>query len=190
MRSVPRLLLAASAAALVGTAAAARAEPDAPPGESADVLRPRLGAALGGAFGLAPRGPASNPDTAVALNPTLQLDLGLQISPRAGVYFHGEIGTIFLASQAAVYVVGEWSPVGWLSFGTGVGWDGMADWCGDCSSAAPRWSAVSIPLLVGIDVWRRDHHALRVGFEWAGGDEPSTGTLGWHTALTFGWALK
>jgi hypothetical protein len=49
---------------------------------------------------------------------------------------------------------------------------------------------VSIPLLVGIDVWRRDHHALRVGFEWAGGDEPSTGTLGWHTALTFGWALK
>jgi hypothetical protein len=189
MRSVPRLLLAASAAALLGTASTAHADPDAAPRESADPLRPRLGAALGWVYGVAPRGPASNSDTAVAFNPTIQVDLGLQISPRAGVYLHGEIGTIILANQAAVYVVGEWSPVGWLSFGTGVGWDGMADWCGDCN-AAPGWSAVSIPVLVGIDVWRRDHHALRVGFEWAGEDEPSTGTLGWHTALTFGWALK
>ena len=61
--------------------------------QPADGLRLRLGVALGGVYGMTSRAP-SNTEGAMALSPTLHVDLGLQISPRASVYLRGEAGTI------------------------------------------------------------------------------------------------
>jgi hypothetical protein len=67
-----------------------------------------------------------------------------------------------------------------LSLGTGIGWDGMAEW------VQATWSAVSIPLIVGVDVTRWNRSTLRIGREGAGRLDPSTSTYGWHAAPTFG----
>jgi hypothetical protein len=203
MRPLSTLFVAAIAALSVGLSHAARADPGTPAvaekaapasgavaAESADSYRLRLGVALGGAVGLARHYPATGLAVeAGALNPTVHLDLGLQISPNVSVYAHGEFGTIVLANQAAAYLIGEWSPRRWYAIGAGVGWDGMATWCPDCNERS-TWSGVSIPVLVGFDVWQKDHHALRIGAEVAGGFEPETATFGWHGAVTFGWALR
>jgi hypothetical protein len=60
----------------------------------------------------------------------------------------------------------------------------MATWQGT------GWSAVSIPLIAGVDVTRWNRSELRIGFEVAPGLDPSTSTVGWHAALTFGWVLN
>jgi hypothetical protein len=127
-----------------------------------------------------------------ALNPTLHFDIGWRIDRRASVYARGEIGGIILANQAALYALGEWTPVGSLSFASGIGWDGMASYAQNdgCHICRNTWSAVSIPLVVGVDVAHWNRSALRIGFEAAAGFDPSTTTLGWHAAVTFGWVLN
>jgi hypothetical protein len=156
--------------------------------EGADPIHVRLGVAVGGVVGFARDDTSGQSVSVGSLGPALHLDLGAQLTRQAAVYLHGEVATSGITREAAGYLVGEWTPLRWLSLGTGVGVDAMSDFCG-CGEPE-QWSAVSIPVLVGLDVWRRDRHALRIGLEWAGGDERSTRTFGWHTALTFGWAYK
>jgi hypothetical protein len=156
-----------------------------------DAAGPHVGVAVGAVGGIARSDSASAQVTAVALNPTLHVDLGWRIDQRASIYVRGEIGGVILFNQAALYALGEWTPAGSWSFASGIGWDGMAsyamnDGCHICSNT---WSAVSIPLIAGVDVTRWNRSALRVGFEAAPGFDPSTATLGWHAAVTFGWVL-
>jgi hypothetical protein len=165
-----------------------------------DSFGPRVGVALGGVIGLARNRPGgdnpltfgrgSQPGTsgaevdAGALNPTLHLDLGVRINPYVSAYARGEAGTIILASQAAAYGIVEWTPMPRLSLGTGIGADFMV------VSGGSGWSAVSIPLIVGVDVNSWNRSVLRIGLEVAAGLQPSTSTYGWHAALTFGWVLN
>jgi hypothetical protein len=129
---------------------------------------------------------------AAALNPTLHLDLGWRIDRRASVYARGEIGGIVLFNQAALYAVVQWNPVRSLSLASGIGWDGMIRYAQDdgCVICRNAWSAVSIPIIVGVDVAHWDRSAWRVEIEAAGGFDPSTATYGGHTAVTFGWVLN
>ena len=168
--------------------------------EEGDSIGPRLGIAVGGVIGLArnwpggddpltfgrgrPAGRVGPQVDAAALNPTLQLDLGVRFNLHVGAFIRGEAGTSGLASQAAAYAIVEWTPAPRWSLGTGIGWDGMVIWQGTA------WSAVSIPLVAGFDVAPLNRGALRIGLEAAAGLDPSTSTVGWHAALTFGWALN
>lgn len=156
--------------------------------EESDASGPHVGVALGGVAGIGGGGfwgRATEGVNAAALNPTLHLDLGWRIDRRASVYARGEIGGIILFNQAALYAVGQWTPVRSLSLASGIGWDGMRT-----AAQSHAWSAVSIPLIVGVDVSHWDRSALRLGFEAAGDVDPSTATYGWHTAITFGWVLN
>jgi hypothetical protein len=168
--------------------------------EEGDSLAPHVGVALGGVIGLArnwpggdnpfawgrgaPSGTKGPEVDAGALNPTLHVDLGVRLNGDFSVYARGEVGTIILASQAAAYGIFEWTPAPGLHLGTGIGWDGMATW------QETGWSAVSIPLIAGVDVTHWNRSALRIGLEVAPGLDPSTSTVGWHAALTFGWVLN
>jgi hypothetical protein len=167
--------------------------------EEEDHAAPHIGVALGAAMGIANNGPSGESPVAFgrplppakgpfinagALNPTLQLDLGVRINRYVSVYARGEAGTVILASQAAAYGIVEWTPVPRVSLGTGIGADAMAfySWSG--------WSGVSVPLIAGVDVTSWNRSALRIALEGAAGLQPSTSTYGWHAALTFGWVLN
>ncbi len=154
--------------------------------DEGDPFGPHIGIALGGLVGLAESNTGFPRATHLtgALNPTLQLDLGVRINRNVSVYARGEVGTIVLAGQAAAYAIAEWTPVPRVSLGTGIGADAMAAW-GD-----GPWSGVSIPLILGLDVTRWNRSALRLGLEAAGGLDPSTSFYGWHAALTCGWVLN
>ncbi len=154
--------------------------------EEGDSFGPHVGGALGGLVGLAQSNTGAQRTLHLtgALDPTLQLDLGVRINRYVSVYARGEFGTIVLAGQAAAYAIAEWTPIPRLSLGTGIGVDAMAAW-GD-----GPWSGVSIPLILGFDVARWNRNALRIGLEAAGGLDPSTSFCGGHAALTFGWVLN
>ena len=157
-------------------------------GAEGDSIGPRLGFALGGVFGLA----RSERVEAGALNPILQVDLGVKIDRHVSVYALGEAGTIILATQAAAYAVVEWAPIPRLFLGTGIGGDTMVEGGGgSCKTTCPdgAWSGFSIPLIAGFDVARLPRGALRLDLEAAEGIDSRTSTYGWHTAFTFGWAL-
>jgi hypothetical protein len=160
--------------------------------QQSDAAGAHVGVALGGVAGIAHSDSATAQVDAAALNPTIHLDLGWRIDRRASVYARGEVGGIVLANQAAVYAVGQWTPVDWLSLASGIGWDAMVSYAQNdgCVICRNTWSAVSIPLIVGVDVAHWDRSAWRFGFEGAGGFDPSTATYGWHTAVTFGWVLN
>lgn len=132
--------------------------------------------------------------------PGITLDLGVQINRSLAVYARASGATILLMSQASVYGVVEYSPADWISLGTGLGWDGMVSNLGAdsscCISSEPtyrkRFSAVSMPAIVGFNVGRRSAvsgalRAFRVGLEGALGIEPDSGAMGWHAALSFGY---
>jgi hypothetical protein len=170
----------------------------------ADEARFHAGVSLGGVVGLA----QDNRTNATALNPTLHIDLGVRIDPQTAIYARAEVGSIVLANQAALYLVGEWQALRWLSLATGIGWDGMASMSfGEANNASLRpmgpgtaipdyystsnsWSAISIPVIVGIQLSRSysGARALRLDLEGAGGWQSSTNTYGWHTSVSLGWS--
>jgi hypothetical protein len=151
-------------------------------------IGPRLGFALGAAYGEAHGGRVD----ATPLSPILQLDLGITIGKHFSVYALGEAGTLIFTVQAAAYAVVEWSPIPRLFLGTGIGGDTLIDASfASCRSTCPdtSWAGYSVPLIAGIDVARLPRGALRLDLEAAGGIDPRTSVFGWHTAFTFGWAL-
>lgn len=131
--------------------------------------------------------------------PGLTLDLGAQLRRGVAVYLRASAATLLLLNQASVYGVVEYSPSDVLSLGTGIGWDGMAsafsgndDGCCGRVISRNRWSAVSVPAIVGFNLGRRDPttgrlRGMRIGLEGALGMEPGSGALGWHAALSFGY---
>jgi hypothetical protein len=171
------------------------------PVESEDGPRFRLGAGGAVLFGSANGASRDGKQvSAGSLAPALQLDLGIQINRHGALYLRGEGGTVALLSQATGYLVGEWTPVRWLSVGTGVGLDGMAMmWIGGCEGdrcIRNHWWGVSVPLIVGFQfISEKDWDApgakpaLRIGLEGAAGVEPSTGVVGWHAGLSISFVL-
>jgi hypothetical protein len=138
----------------------------------------------------------------VVAGPGLTVDVGVQLGDRVAVYVRaqatgfGSPGSPFV-SQAAWYAVAEWTPHRWLSLGTGVGYEMLAppaqnNGPGPVRDDGPHWSGLSVPLIVGFNLFesgdpnRVRRTALRVGLEGAGGVDPSTDAFGWHVALGLG----
>jgi len=196
---------AAVAAALVAsTASAGNASPSAvqadpststeqrdPPrvsvaaGESGPRLRFGVGGTLSVGVGIGPQA------SAVELNPGLLIDVGLQINGALAVYLRGEGGTVLLMNHADAYAVAEWTPVDWLSLGTGMGVDAIQ---GSVDLGGNTWIGASIPLVVGFNIGGRagddvPRRVFRIGLEFAAGVQPSDGSFGYHGGLGFGWTL-
>lgn len=141
--------------------------------------------------------------SAGSLAPELQLDLGIQINRHGALYLRGAVGSVFLLNHASGYLIGEWTPLRWLSLGTGVGADGMAIiWMGGAdpkpgeTAFHNNWTAVSVPLVIGFqfigeDDWNspKAKPALRIGLEVAAGVEPTTGVAGWHAGVSISFVL-
>lgn len=130
----------------------------------------------------------------------LTLDLGVQFNRNLAFYARASGSTLIVLNQASLYGVIEYSPVEGVSLGTGLGWDGMAalfysdvEACwGSGRSVRNRWSALSIPAIVGFNFGHRDAmngrlRAFRLGLEGAVGVEPASGAVGWHAALSLGY---
>jgi hypothetical protein len=130
----------------------------------------------------------------------LTLDLGVQFNRNLAFYARASGSTLIVLNQASLYGVIEYSPVEGVSLGTGLGWDGMAALfysdveacCGSGRSVRNRWSALSIPAIVGFNFGHRDAmngrlRAFRLGLEGAVGVEPASGAVGWHAALSLGY---
>jgi hypothetical protein len=171
----------------------------------ADHPRFRLGVGGGVLAGIA-NGASRDGKTqvsAASLAPALQLDLGIQFSRHGALYLRGEAGSVFLLNHACGYLIGEWTPLRWISVGTGAGIDGMADLWIDGAEPKPgetvirnSWTAVSVPLVIGLqfiseDDWNRPKAkpALRIGLEGAVGVEPTTGVVGWHAGLSISFVM-
>jgi hypothetical protein len=109
-------------------------------------------------------------------------------------------------NQASAYLVLEWTPIRWLSVGTGAGADWIMDllFMGSCPAGSKgrcgpdtTWTALSVPLILAFQLvdratWDspRAIKAFRVGLEAAGGLEAKSGVGGWHLALSLGFVIK
>jgi hypothetical protein len=166
--------------------------PNAERADGVDRSAPRLRFGVSG--GLALGKALSARVDSFALTPTLVIDLGVQLGDDWALYGHAAGGSLLFLNQGEAYLVGEWTPRRWVSFGTGIGYDGMSvELVCDCQGTRSNWSGVSVPLLIGFNFGspRADQARRafwRLGFEGAGGVEPATGTLGWHGGLAFGGA--
>jgi hypothetical protein len=131
------------------------------------------------------------------------VDLGVELGDAAAVYVRGEgsgFGAPPFASDAAVYLVGEWTPRHWLSVASGLGYELMAppamcNGFGGCGTDYPHWTGLSVPLILVFNVLQVrlpdgvHRAAVRIGLEGAAGLSPSTDAYDWHATATLGVAL-
>jgi hypothetical protein len=189
------LALLAASVGVLPAAAAARADEYPPAAHDAAVDRtaPRLRFDVAGGF--AAGSAQSSRVSAAAVVPTLVVDLGVQLGDRWALFGHATGGSALAWNLGGAYLVGEWTPLRWISVGTGVGYASWNSWnlCG-CDAQRSEWSGISVPLLIGFNLGggRREaatrRAALRLGLEGVGGYDASTETAGWHGGLAFGGA--
>lgn len=139
---------------------------------------------------------------ALVFAPGLTLDLGVQLTRSIAVFGRASGATLLVFNQGALYGIVEYSPVDWLSLGTGLGWMAIASPVTELSyptaGSSERltrgdWGGIAAPLLVSFNIGHRNPMtgrlaAFRIGMEGTLGVEPSTGILGWSSALTLGYA--
>ena len=156
----------------------------------------RFGVAGGFVLGNARGNDGPTTVQALALTPNVILDFGVQSNRHFALYLHLLAGTLILSSNAGAYGIAEYTPVRWLSLGTGVGYEihHLAIATGG-NEVRDRnyWSGVSVPLIAafnfgGAEGWnsRQSRSVLRLAVEGALGAEPLTGIWGGRGALSFG----
>lgn len=139
---------------------------------------------------------------ATSFGPGLALDLGVQVSAQLAVYAHASASSFIMVNQASVFGVVEYSPTDAISFGTGIGWSGIARMfasevnAGCCASDAVwtrgTWEGVAIPAIVGINIARGAsptgrRRATRLGIEGSVGVDPASGVVGWQAGVSIGY---
>jgi hypothetical protein len=131
------------------------------------------------------------------------VDAGVQAGDLVAFYLRvqaSDFGHPPFASEAASYAIAEWTPRDWASLGTGLGYEMLAppptcNGIGPCGSDYPHWSGLSVPVLVGFNLFasgdpsRIRRVALRIGLEGAAGVSLLTEAIGWHMGLNLGLAL-
>jgi hypothetical protein len=134
------------------------------------------------------------------LAPGLTLDLGVQMNRRVALFARASASSLIVTNHASVFGVVEYSPLEWLSLGTGLGWTGISsgfsqsvDSC--CGAVASRrsWGAIAVPAVVGFNLGARNPlngrmQGFRVDLSGALGLEPGSGALGWTASLALGYA--
>jgi hypothetical protein len=132
--------------------------------------------------------------------PGLTLDLGVQMNRRVALFARASASSLIVTNHASVFGVVEYSPLEWLSLGTGLGWTGISsgfsqsvDSC--CGAVASRrsWGAIAVPAVVGFNLGARNPlngrmQGFRVDLSGALGLEPGSGALGWTASLALGYA--
>jgi hypothetical protein len=179
---------------------------------SASVSAPRLRVGVsgltGGGFAGPPQGGAYRYGYPSSLSGVvggagISIDAGLQLGDETAFYLRGEAsgwGAPPFASDAAGYLVAEWTPLWWLSLGSGLGYELMAppatcNGMGPCGTNYPHWTGFSVPVLVVFNLPQvrlpkgDSRAALRLGIEGAGGLSVTTMAYDWHLALSLGVAL-
>lgn len=172
----------------------------APPPPSLDAPRFRFGIAGNLAVGVAKdlhRGV-----NASSFGPGLTLDLGVQVNAQLAVYAHASASSMVVVNQASLFGVIEYSPTPAISFGTGIGWSGIARIFGDevnagcCASdvvwTRGTWGGVAIPAILGINIARGGaaegrRRATRLGLEGSVGVDPASGVVGWQAGVSIGY---
>ncbi len=132
--------------------------------------------------------------------PGLTLDLGVQMNRRVALFVRASASSLLVMNHAAVFGVAEYSPVEWLSLGTGLGWTGISSAFGQsaescCGAVEFRssWGAIAVPAVVGFNLGGRNPlngrmQGFRVDLTGALGLEPGSGALGWTASLALGYA--
>ena len=132
--------------------------------------------------------------------PGLTLDLGVQMNRRVALFARASASSLIVTNHASVFGVVEYSPLEWLSLGTGLGWTGISsgfsqsvDSC--CGAVASRrsWGAIAVPAVVGFNLGARNPlngrmQGFRVDLSGALGLEPGSGALGWTASVALGYA--
>lgn len=132
--------------------------------------------------------------------PGLTLDLGVQMNRRVALFARASASSLIVMNHASVFGIAEYSPLEWLSLGTGLGWTGISsgfsqsvDSC--CGAVAFRssWGAIAVPAVVGFNLGARNPlngrmQGFRVDLSGALGLEPGSGALGWTASLALGYA--
>lgn len=164
----------------------------------ADASRVRFGIAGNLTVGLAnDRGHGVN---AGVFAPGLTLDLGVQMNRRVALFARASASSLIVMNHASVFALAEYSPLEWLSLGTGLGWTGMSSAFGNdaatcCGGLSFRssWGAIAVPAVVGFNLGARNPlngrmQGFRVDLSGALGLEPGSGALGWTASLALGYA--
>lgn len=131
--------------------------------------------------------------------PGLTLDLGVQMNRRVAVFARASASSLIVMNHASVFGLVEYSPLDWLSLGTGVGWTGISSGFSNsascCGGEAWRssWGAIAMPAVVGFNLGSRNPfngrmQGFRVDLSGALGIEPGSGALGWTASLALGYA--
>ena len=132
--------------------------------------------------------------------PGLTLDLGVQMNRRVALFARASASSLIVMNHASVFGIAEYSPLEWLSLGTGLGWTGISsgfsqsvDSC--CGAVASRrsWGAIAVPAVVGFNLGARNPlngrmQGFRVDLSGALGLEPGSGALGWTASVALGYA--
>ena len=139
---------------------------------------------------------------ASSFGPGLTLDLGVQVSQQLAVYAHASASSLFVVNQASVFGVVEYSPTDAISFGTGIGWSGIARlFAGEVNASCcasdvvwtrGTWEGVAIPAILGINLSRGPspvgrRRATRLGIEGSVGVDPASGVVGWQAGVSIGY---
>jgi hypothetical protein len=132
--------------------------------------------------------------------PGLTLDLGVQMNRRVALFARASASSLLVMNHAAVFGVVEYSPLEWLSLGTGLGWSGISagfgnsaeTCCGDTAAWRSSWGALAVPAVVGFNLGTRNPvngrlQGMRVDLSGALGLEPGSGALGWHASVALGY---
>jgi hypothetical protein len=131
--------------------------------------------------------------------PGLTLDLGVQMNRRVALFVRASTSSLIVMNHASVFGIAEYSPVEWLSLGTGLGWTGISSGFGngDATCCGPSWrsswGAIAMPAVVGFNLGSRNPlngrmQGFRVDVMGALGLEPGSGALGWTASLALGYA--
>lgn len=131
--------------------------------------------------------------------PGLTLDLGVQMNRRVALFARASASSLLVMNHASVFAVAEYSPLDWLSLGTGLGWTGISSAFGNdavtCCGPSWRssWGAIAVPAVVGFNLGSRNPlngrmQGFRVDLSGALGLEPGSGALGWTASLALGYA--
>ncbi len=137
---------------------------------------------------------------AVVLAPGATVDLGVQLSRSLAVFARASGATLILVNQAALFATVEYTPVDWLSLGTGLGWMAVSSPLTELSTSsafsapAPSrgsWDGIAMPAIVAFNLGERDPvserlGAFRIGLEGVFGVEPGTGIIGWSASISLG----
>lgn len=129
--------------------------------------------------------------------PGLTLDLGVQMNRHVALFVRASASSLIVMNHAAVFGVAEYSPLEWLSLGTGLGWTGISSAYGnDATCCGPTWrsswGAIAVPAVVGFNLGARNPlngrmQGFRVDLMGAVGLEPGSGALGWTASLALGY---